>query len=68
MVCSELQPGAVTQRLNQPSAVVLVDELGNQSASLVNRLKAMNIKNLLPQVPVKAFKDAAALWTSDKGR
>lgn len=58
----------MTKALNEPEAIVVVDELSDDDASLIDGLEAVDIEDLLLERSVEALDDAVALWTPDEGR
>src|SRR5262245_46619607 len=56
-----LSRGPVVEPLDEPFVVVAVDERGDHSACLLERLEAVEVEALLLQRPHKALDDAVAL-------
>lgn len=52
----------------EPILVVVLDELCDGDSGLINRLEAVEVKDLLLQRPVEAFDDTVALGTSYESR
>lgn len=58
----------MTESFDEPEAIVVVDELGDDDSSFFDGLEAVDVKDLLLECPVEAFDDAVALRTPDEGR
>ena len=68
MLSFELPGRTMTKSLDEPEAVVVIDELGDHGPCLLDGLKAMNVKDLFLQRSVETLDDAVALRTSDECR
>ena len=56
------------ESLNEPEAVVIIDEPGNGTPGLFDGFKAIKIKDLFLKGSIEALDDPIALGTSYEGR
>ena len=68
MFSFELQWRTMSESLDKPEVIVVLDELADHRSGLFDRLEAMDVKDLLLQGSVETLDDAVALGTPDECR